>query len=76
MTLLVLFADISHQALDINSDLSSATVSRSYDSSRYFVCTPVDMLDGVSRPLRALTAHLYSRDQLVRDLASAVDPAV
>ena len=76
--LLVLFADIFHQPLDIISDLTSATLSRPYDSLCYFVFTSVDMLDGISSPLRAPTgyspsvqllqaptAHLYSRDQLV-----------
>ena len=78
VTLLALFADIFHQRLEINSDLSSATLSRSYDSSLYFVCTSVDMSDSVSGSLRAPTSHLYSRGQLVslRDLASAVDSAV
>ena len=49
----MLFSDIFHQPFNIIIDMSSATVSRLYDSSCYFVCTYVDMLDDVSRLVQA-----------------------
>ena len=78
VTLLVLFEDIFHQPFYVHSDLSSATLSESYDSSCYSVCTSVDMLYGVNRQLQSPKVHLYNLDQLVSltDFASAVDPAM